>query len=81
MLKDRDGGDQHPNIINYCYTLYHIEVFEGVQLYKVRVKDNIKRIREQSEWDCNILNFDLIVMGISPIYYDVTLMFYLVYWA
>ena len=51
MFKDQDGGDQHPNIINYCYTLYHIEFFERVQLYKVRVKDNSKRILEHSEWD------------------------------
>ena len=79
MFKDQDGGDQHPSFINCCYTLYHIEVFERVQLYKERVKDNNKRILEQSEWDCNIPNFDLTVMGISPIDYDVTLMFYLVY--
>ena len=25
---------------------------------------------------CNILNFDVTLMGISPTYYDVTLMFY-----
>ena len=30
---------------------------------------------------CNVPNFDLTLMGISPISYDVTLTFYLVYWA
>ena len=27
-------------------------------------------------WYCNVPNFDLTLMGISPIDYDVTLMFY-----
>ena len=30
---------------------------------------------------CNIPNFDLTLMGISPIDYDVTLIFYLIYWV
>ena len=90
--EDREmNRDLYPRL-NTAHTRYILRIVSLLNFYKYVASlkgDNVLLCQLIQRWDhslhalcvlllgvCNILNFDLTLMGISPIGYDVTLMFY-----